>query len=335
MRSVSGVGAKNPPPPGKPHLPGAAGPQQRRDPGTDEGAVAVVAVEPSARGDGEARVGVEFTLHEDRGNGMVVVHRAGQGGIAELVGAPSCPDEPRTQRPAPQRGEFHQPGEVPIRFFREAPGPAVPPRGQRGTASDLPALPERPRGDHAGVELVGGEPLHERDTIGRGPPIECPTPPPFNGGTADEEQRGPAPVGPPEPGPQHQSVVAGYVGEAVPVDVAATLVVSPRQERVPPPPAGGARGEGHGVGTAECGGVEEQVGARLRIPRNQVDDATHGGRAVERGRGTLDQLDLGQVHRRNLEGPQPADLRPVEGKAVGEDSGIATPKALDPDRGAA
>ena len=76
------------------------------------------------------------------------------------------------------------------------------------------------------------------------------------------------------------------------------------------PRAKGRREKRHGVGRAARGPIEQELlaPAPRRTPRQEVDDAAHRARAVERGRHALDDLDLAEIHRRDLQQPKPADL---------------------------
>jgi hypothetical protein len=61
---------------------------------------------------------------------------------------------------------------------------------------------------------------------------------------------------------------------------------------------------------------------------DEIDDAPERRRAVERGRGALDDLDLLEIHGRNLEQPERRHLRVVDGQAVGQYGGVPSVQAL-------
>ena len=49
-------------------------------------------------------------------------------------------------------------------------------------------------------------------------------------------------------------------------------------------------------------------GSARWTPREQIDDAAHCAGAVERRRDALDHFDLTEIHRRDLQQAEPADL---------------------------
>ena len=71
-----------------------------------------------------------------------------------------------------------------------------------------------------------------------------------------------------------------------------------------------------------------RVGSSARAPRQQVDDAAHRAGAVERRRHALDHFDLAEVHRRNLEQAEAADLLAEERKPIAEEARVPALHAL-------
>ena len=63
-------------------------------------------------------------------------------------------------------------------------------------------------------------------------------------------------------------------------------------------------------------------------PRQQVDDAAHRARAVQRRRHAFDHLDLPEIHRRDLQQPEPADLA-EQRQPVREEARVAAAHALN------
>ena len=77
--------------------------------------------------------------------------------------------------------------------------------------------------------------------------------------------------------------------------------------------------------------IDQDLALRLRRrpPRDQVDDAAHRAGAVQRRRHALDHFDLPEIHRRNLQQAEAADLLAEERQAVREEPRVAAAHALD------
>ena len=159
----------------------------------------------------------------------------------------------------------------------------------------------------------------------------------LDGHAAGEKRRSTAPVLPEDARPRHPAGIARDVGPSIVVAIVLGLPVAAGEERPAPALARRHGREEHGVGGAQSGPVDEQVdGPLLGGPsRDQVHDPAHGARAIERGGDTLDHLHLPEVHRRDLQQAQAADLLPEEGQPVAEEPRVAALHALHADAGGA
>ena len=73
---------------------------------------------------------------------------------------------------------------------------------------------------------------------------------------------------------------------------------------------------------------ELPLGLAAWTPRQEIDDAAHRAGAVQRGRHAFDDLDLPEIHRRDLQQPEPANLT-KQWQAVGEHTSVPAAHALN------
>ena len=118
--------------------------------------------------------------------------------------------------------------------------------------------------------------------------------------------------------PHHKTRVAREVVPAVVIDVVLQLVMQAGGERAAKLLRQAPREEADAVGRAHGGLIEEHFADRIvaGAPRDQVDHSAHRARAVERRGHALDHLDLREIHRRNLQQAESADLLAGERQAI-------------------
>jgi hypothetical protein len=106
--------------------------------------------------------------------------------------------------------------------------------------------------------------------------------------------------------------------------------VSATKERGTPAARQRAGKKGDGIRRTTGRAIQQKLlfGFSARTPRQKIDDAAHCASAIQRRRYAFDDLDLPEVHRRNLEEPKPANLT-KQWQAVGEHSRVSAPHALD------
>ncbi len=98
-----------------------------------------------------------------------------------------------------------------------------------------------------------------------------------------------------------------------------------------------SRDKSDGIGGADRRLIEQHFAHRIdfRPPRHEIDDAAHCAGTVERRRDPLDHFDLTEVHRRDLQQPETADLLAGQRHAVEQHPRVAALHALDADAGGA
>jgi hypothetical protein len=136
---------------------------------------------------------------------------------------------------------------------------------------------------------------------------------------------------------QHDAPVAGHVGPPVVVQIVPPLAVHTGENGIAPSIRHRAGGEADTVRAAARGLIHQHV-VRTRLARtaaHEVDHAAERRAAVQRRRGALDHLDAREVHRRDVQQPQPAGLSTMERQAVRQHERIAPAQALHADVGAA
>ena len=122
-------------------------------------------------------------------------------------------------------------------------------------------------------------------------------------------------VVPEQPRPNHAARISREVVPAVIVDVVLRLVMTAGQQRCAKLLRQASREKADAIGRAHRGLIEQDLADRIvpRPPRHQVDHAAHRAGAVERRRDALDDFDLSEIHRRNLQQAEAADLLPASG----------------------
>ena len=258
-------------------------------------------IQPPAHRQREPRAHVDVVLHEQAGRGEGVGEPRNIGGTVGIVldRGPGDPRMPSGRSPHRELGEARAvaislpglPEPVVVRLLREggaggddgAPGQRLP-QGAEVLAARVEGLPvggSRGRQDAA-----------RRRAAGAG----------LAGRARREEQRPALPVVPEEPRPHDAAAVTGHVRPPVAVDVREVLPVAAAEQGHPPRVGQRRRQPQHAVGRAPRRPVEQELPLRLVAgpPRQQVDDAAHGARPVERGSDPLDHLHLPEVHRRDL-----------------------------------
>ena len=108
------------------------------------------------------------------------------------------------------------------------------------------------------------------------------------------------------------------------------------EQRVAPRRRESARVEVHRVGGVARRLVQQQLslGLRARTPRHEIHHTAQRRGPVEGRRGALDDLDLAEVHRRDLQQAQSLSRQAIERQAVGQQLRVATPEPLDAHVGA-
>ena len=108
------------------------------------------------------------------------------------------------------------------------------------------------------------------------------------------------------------------------------------EQRTTPPAREGTGEKRDRIRRTPCGPIEQELlrGFGAWTPRQQVDDATHRAGAIQRRGHTFDDLDLSQIHRRDLEQTEPADLA-KQRQPVREHARIAASHALNAHAGGA
>ena len=120
------------------------------------------------------------------------------------------------------------------------------------------------------------------------------------------EHRVAARARPEHAGSEHATLVSREIGPAVVIKVEASLPVRAREQRVAPRRRQSARVPIHRVAAVARRLVEEQLALGLRngAPRHEIDHAAQCRGPVHGRRCALDDLDLAEVHRRDLEQAQ-------------------------------
>ena len=141
---------------------------------------------------------------------------------------------------------------------------------------------------------------------------------------------------PEQPRTHDRPLVARQIGPRIVVHVGRLLPVAATQQRGTPT-ARERRGEkGDRVGRAARRAIQQELPCWLSggTPREQIDDAAHGAGAVQRRRHALDDFDLPEIHRRDLQQAEPAHVT-EQRQAVRQDPGVPAAHALNPHAGRA
>ena len=158
--------------------------------------------------------------------------------------------------------------------------------------------------------------------------------------TGQPHRRPPASAGavvPEDSRPKHPARIPRQVVPPVLVDVVLRLAVAAGGQGRPEVWRQRSGDEPDHVGGAERGLIEQELADRidLRPPRHQIDHAAHCSRSVQRGRDALDHFDLSEIHWRDLQQAQAADLLSGQRQAVEQHPGVAAFHALDANAGRA
>ena len=102
----------------------------------------------------------------------------------------------------------------------------------------------------------------------------------------------------------------GEIGPRIIIDVVRFLPVSATEQRGTPAARQRAGKKGDGIRRTARRAIQQELLLRLaaRTPRQEIDDAAHRAGAVQRRRHAFDDLDLPEIHRRDLQQPEPANL---------------------------
>ena len=114
------------------------------------------------------------------------------------------------------------------------------------------------------------------------------------------------------------------------IDVVRFLPVSATQQRGTPAARQRAGKKRDGIRRPARRAIQQEFLLRLApwTPRQEIDDAAHRAGAIQRGRHAFDDLDLPEIHRRNLQQPEPANLT-KQWQPVGEHASVPAPHALN------
>jgi hypothetical protein len=219
-------------------------------------------------------------------------------------------------------GDLTEGGAVAIPLARLAELVRVPLLRPGAACRDHEPAARQPLIQEAGVHTAGVERLFVK---GRA------TTTVLDGHAGGGEETVAAAIAPEQPRPGDSARVLRQVRPAVGVHVAAFVPVTAAEEGESPRAGQWRAEEGHGVGAAAGGSVQQELplGAVARLPRYQVDDAAHGAGTVQRRGHALDHLDLRQVHRRDLQQAKPAHFT-EQRQAVGQEARVAPAHALHP-----
>ena len=294
-------------------------------------------IEPGAARQRDALARRPLLMRENAGNGVREVERR-QVAVAVPVALHGDANDGDAAHGASAQGNFAEPGGVAVALAVRAERVPVTLRHPRRARHHQPARSQLEAADRADVEATRGEVFHPGSSVGREAAGERAARAIFERDSAGDEERMAAFVLPEEPRACHDALVAGHVGPAIVVAVGTALPVAAAEEGVGPLPAEAAAREEHGIGAAEGGTVEQELPAASGVGgllRDEIDDAAECRAAVQRARGTLDDLDLAEIHRRHLEEAETACLAAVEWQAIGQKERVAAAEALDADVGAA
>lgn len=116
------------------------------------------------------------------------------------------------------------------------------------------------------------------------------------------------------------------------IDVVRFLPVATTQERGTPAAGHGTRKKSDGIRRPACRAIQQELLFRLAAwtPRQEVDDAAHRAGTIEGRRHAFDNFDLPEIHRRNLQQAEPANLT-KQWQAVGKHTRVPPAHPLNAD----
>ena len=228
------------------------------------------------------------------------------------------------------KGAFAEPRVVKIRFGVRTKLVVVPLSKSRASKRQKTRSARRYPRDDAPVEALGGEVFGRRSSVGSHTPRHRSAAAVFGHRSRGEENRSTRSVLPHEPRPRDSAAVARQICPSVFVDVVPLLEMSAAKEAVAPVSVTVPGQPRDAIGTAPRRSINQQLlfgSVALRLAGNQVDHAAESRSAVQCGRHALDDLDLPQVHRRDLQDTD-RSCGTIQREAVSKNLRIASAEPL-------